>query len=149
MLTAAEIFYDNGFELFCFTDYFVALLSSTEASYLSITDAAQKKIKDHLQNSDSFTGVQIIVEPTSTLKAKYRIELVESTAAGSIKLNLKGINIFSERKTASYLEGTIIEINGEGELEQRNPQLSISKLSGSIEEQIQLMLDEQVNPMLV
>ena len=30
----------------------------------------------------------------------------------------------------------------------RNPQLSISKLSGSLEEQIQLMLDEQVNPML-
>jgi hypothetical protein len=84
VLTAAEIFYDNGFDLFCFTDYFVALLSSTEASYLSITDAAQKKIKDHLQNSDSFTGVQIIVEPTSTLKAKYRIELVESTVAGSI-----------------------------------------------------------------
>ena len=82
------------------------------------------------------------------MKAKYRIELVESTAAGSIKLNLKGINIFSERKTVSYLEGTIIEINDEGELETRNPQLSISKLSGSLKEQIQLMLDEQVNPML-
>ena len=53
-----------------------------------------------------------------------------------------------KRKTASYLDGTIIEINGEGELEPRNLQLSISKLSGSIEEQIQLMLDEQVNPML-
>ena len=73
---------------------------------------------------------------------------MESTAAGSIKLNLKGINIFSERKTSSYLEGIIIEINGEGELEPRNPQLLISKLSGSLEEQIQLMLDEQVNPML-
>lgn len=148
VLTAAEILYDNGFDSFCFTDSFEALLSSVEASYLSITDAAQKQIKDQLQNSDSLTGVQIIVEPTSPLKAKYRIELVESTAAGSIKLNLKGINIFSERKTASYLEGTIIEINGEGELEPRNPQLSISKLSGSLEEQIQLMLDEQVNPML-
>jgi len=148
VLTAAEILYDNDFDSFCFTDSFEAHLSSAEASYLSITDAAQKQIKDQLQNSDSLTGVQIIVEPTSPLKAKYRIELVESTAAGSIKLNLKGINIFSERKTASYLEGTIIEINGEGELEPRNPQLSISKLSGSLEEQIQLMLDEQVNPML-
>ena len=49
---------------------------------------------------------------------------------------------------SSYLEGIIIEINGEGELEPRNPQLLISKLSGSLEEQIQLMLDEQVNPML-
>ena len=84
MLTAAEIFYDNGFDSFCFTDSFEALLSSTEASYLSTTDAAQKKIKEHLQNSDSFTGVQIIVEPTSTLKAKNRFELVESTVAGSI-----------------------------------------------------------------
>ena len=127
VLTAAEILYDNGFDSFCFTDSFEALLSSAEASYLSITDAAQKQIKDQLQNSDSLTGVQIIVEPTSPLKAKYRIELVESTAAGSIKLNLKGINIFSERKTASYLEGTIIEINGKGELDPRNPQLSISK----------------------
>jgi hypothetical protein len=84
VLTAAEIFYDNDFDLFCFTDSFEALLSSTEASYLSTIDAAQKKIKEHLQNSDSFTGVQIIVEPTSPLKAKYRIELVESTVAGSI-----------------------------------------------------------------
>jgi hypothetical protein len=50
-----------------------------------------------------------------------------------------------KRKTASYLDGTIIEVNGEGELEPRNPQLSISKLSGTIEEQIQLMLDEEVN----
>ena len=53
-----------------------------------------------------------------------------------------------KRKTASYLDGTIIEINGEGELEPRNTQLSISKLSGSIEEQIQLMLDEEVNQIL-
>ena len=73
VLTAAEILYDNDFDSFCFTDSFEALLSSAEASYLSITDAAQKQIKDQLQNSDSLTGVQIIVEPTSPLKAKYRI----------------------------------------------------------------------------
>ena len=73
VLTAAEILYDNGFDSFCFTDSFEAHLSSAEASYLSITDAAQKQIKDQLQNSDSLTGVQIIVEPTSPLKAKYRI----------------------------------------------------------------------------
>ena len=33
-------------------------------------------------------------------------------------------------------------------MDARNPQLSISKLSGSLENQIQLTLDEQVNPML-
>ena len=149
VLTAAEILYDNGFDSFCFTDSFKALLSSAEASYLSITDAAQKQIKDQLQNSDSLTGVQIIVEPTSPLKAKYRIELVESTTARIIKLNFKEIYLFRNEKRFHILEGTIIEINGEWELEPRNPQLSISKLSGSLEEQIRLMLDEQVNPMLV
>ena len=88
VLTATEILYDNGFDSFCFTDSFEALLSIAEASYLSITDATQKQIKDQLQNSDSLIGVQIIVEPTSPLKAKYRIELVESRVAESIKLNL-------------------------------------------------------------
>ena len=62
VLTAAEILYNNGFNSFCFTDSFEALLSSVEDSYLSITDAAQKQIKDQLQNSDSLTGVQIIVD---------------------------------------------------------------------------------------
>ena len=98
ILTVAEILYDNGFDSFCFTDSFEALLSSAEASYLSISDAAQKQIKDQLQNSDSLTGVQIIVEPTSPLKAKYRIELVESTTARIIKLNFKVIYFFRNEK---------------------------------------------------
>ena len=59
-----------AFDSFCFTDSFEALLSSVEASYLSITDAAQKQIKDQLQNSDSLTGVQIIVRPDLSVESK-------------------------------------------------------------------------------
>ena len=92
--------------------------------------------------------MQIIIEPTAPLKANYRLKLVDVPLDESIKFEVSGIEIFTERKTASYLEGTIIEINEEGNLEGRNPQFSITKLSGSLEEQIQLMLDEQVNPML-
>ena len=33
VLTAGEILYDNGYDSFCFTDSFEALMSSTEASY--------------------------------------------------------------------------------------------------------------------
>ena len=148
VLTAAEILYDNGFESFSFTESFEALFSSAEAEYLSITDSAGKQINDELQSGDALKGVQVIVEPTSTLKANYRLELVKSPLEGSIQFEVAGIAVFSERKNVSYLEGTIIEINEEGDLEARNPQLSISKLSGSLEDQIQLMLDEQVNPML-
>jgi len=148
VLTAAEILYDNGFESFSFTESFEALFSPAEAEYLSITDSAGKQINDELQSGDSLKGVQVIVEPTSPLKANYRLELVKSPLEGSIQFEVAGIAVFSERKNVSYLEGTIIEINEEGDLEARNPQLSISKLSGSLEDQIQLMLDEQVNPML-
>jgi Fe/S biogenesis protein NfuA len=148
VLTAAEILYDNGFESFSFTESFEALFSPAEAEYLSITDSAGKQINDELQSGDALKGVQVIVEPTSPLKANYRLELVKSPLEGSIQFEVAGIAVFSERKNVSYLEGTIIEINEEGDLEARNPQLSISKLSGSLEDQIQLMLDEQVNPML-
>ena len=148
VLTAAEILYDNGFDSFSFTDSYEALFSSENTSYLSITDSAREQINNKLQSADALKGVQLIVEPTSPLKANYQLEFVESTPESSIQFEVAGILLFSERKNVSYLEGTIIEINEDGDLEARNPQLSISKLSGSLEDQIQLMLDEQVNPML-
>ena len=148
VLTAAEILYDNGFDSFSFTDSYEALFSSENTSYLSITDSAREQINNKLQSADALKGVQLIVEPTSPLKANYQLEFVESTPESSIQFEVAGILVFSERKNVSYLEGTIIEINKDGDLEARNPQLSISKLSGSLEDQIQLMLDEQVNPML-
>ena len=148
VLTAAEILYDNGFDSFSFTDSYEALFSSENTSYLSITDSAREQINNKLQSADALKGVQLIVEPTSPLKANYQLEFVESPPESSIQFEVAGILVFSERKNVSYLEGTIIEINEDGDLEARNPQLSISKLSGSLENQIQLMLDEQVNPML-
>ncbi|MED5434769.1 MAG: NifU family protein [SAR324 cluster bacterium] len=148
VLTAAEILYDNGFDSFSFTDSYEALFSSENTSYLSITDSAREQINNKLQSADALKGVQLIVEPTSPLKANYKLEFVESPPESSIQFEVAGILVFSERKNVSYLEGTIIEINEDGDLEARNPQLSISKLSGSLEDQIQLMLDEQVNPML-
>jgi len=45
VLTTAEILYYNDFDSFCFTDSFEALLSSAEASYLSVTDATQNRLK--------------------------------------------------------------------------------------------------------
>ena len=148
VLTAAEILYDNGFESFNFTDSYEALYSNVDASYLTITDSARKQINNELQSAEELKGVQVLVEPTSPLKANYRIELVKSPLESSIQFEVDGVKVFSEHKNASFIEGTIIEINEEGELEARNPQLSISKLSGSLEDQIQLTLDEQVNPML-
>mgnify|MGYP002861557049 FL=1 len=148
VLTAAEILYDNGFDSFNYADSFESLFSGIDASFLTITDSAKNKIKSNLTSSKGLIGVQILIDPTSPLKANYRLESIESPLDASLHIETEGIKIFYERKNASYLEGTMIEINEEGELNARNPNMSISKLSGSLENQIQLLLDEQVNPML-
>ena len=44
VLTAAEILYDNGFDSFNYADSFESLFSNIDASFLTITDAAKKKI---------------------------------------------------------------------------------------------------------
>ena len=148
VLTAAEILYDNGFDSFSYTVPFEKLISSIDSSYFSISDEALKYINDKIKSSDNSNVFEILIEPTSPLKANYRLESNSSLVEGNIHFEINGISFITQRKTASYIEGTIIEINKEGDLEVMNPNLSISKLSGSLEEQIQLMLDEQVNPML-
>ena len=147
-IAAAEILYDNGFDSFNYTESFNDLISNIDSSYLKISDEAQVYIKDHLKSSGELDVLKIIVEPTSSLKANYRLDYVASSKENDIQLKVNDISIATERKTASFIEGTIIEINKEGDLEVLNPNLSISKLSGTLEEQIQTLLDEQVNPML-
>ena len=41
-----------------------------------------------------------------------------------------------------------MDLNDKGELEAFNPRMSITEISGSVEEQIQHVLDEEVNPMV-
>lgn len=147
-LAASEILFDNGFDSFNYTESFNDLISNIDSSYLKISDEAQVYIKDHLKSSGGMDVLKIIVEPTSSLKANYRLDYVASSKENDIQLKVNDISIATERKTASFIEGTIIEINKEGALEVLNPNLSISKLSGTLEEQIQTLLDEQVNPML-
>lgn len=148
VLTAAEILYDNGFDTFSFTESFESFFNSLDDSFVKVNAAAKQKINQKLKSEESLSGVQISVEPTSPLKTNYGVEFVESPKEGSIKVDVSGIAVFVERSVVPYLEGTVIEVNEQGDLEAINPQLSISKLSGSLEEQIQIMLDEQVNPML-
>jgi len=147
-LAAAEILYDNGFDSFNYTESFNELIGNIDFSYLKITDKAFDFIKDHLKSSTDHNVLKILVEPTSPLKANYNYKFVNSQSDSDIQFEINNIKISVERETSSYIEGTIIEVNKDGELEVINPNLSLSKLSGSLEVQIQTLLDEQVNPML-
>jgi len=52
------------------------------------------------------------------------------------------------KEAIPYLEGTEVDLNDKGELEAFNPSMSITEISGSVEEQIQHVLEEEVNPMV-
>tara|TARA_Y100001960_G_C14296774_1_gene644150 strand:- start:7 stop:684 length:678 start_codon:yes stop_codon:yes gene_type:complete len=148
VVAASEILYDNGFDSFNYTESFNQLIQNVDSSFLTIGDEALSKIKDQLSTSVNKNVLRIVVKPTSPLKANYEFDLDSSNKESDINFNVKGVPIAIERSNFSYIEGTVFEINKEGNLEIINPNLSISKLSGSLEEQIQTLLDEQVNPML-
>ena len=69
---------------------------------------------------------------------------MNSQSDSDIQIEINKIKISIERETSSYIEGTIIEINKDGEMEVINPNLSISKLNGPLEEQIQTLIDGPV-----
>ena len=148
VLSAAEILFDNGFDSFNYTDSFENLIKSIDSSFLSVSDKGFELIHNELKSSEELNVLRIMIEPTSPLKANYLLEFDTSQKEDDIHFDIKGIEIVCKKTTASYIEGTNIEINNDGDLEARNPNLSISKLSGSLEEQIQVLLEEQVNPML-
>ena len=56
--------------------------------------------------------------------------------------------VLFSKDTISYLHGTEIDLDDEGSLVAFNPSMSIIKFDGSVEQQIQQVLDEEVNPMV-
>ncbi|MDP7463961.1 MAG: NifU family protein [SAR324 cluster bacterium] len=147
-LTAGEILYDNGFDTFGFTEDFEGLYRP-EGSWLSVTDDALKILRDRL-TEESAKAVRIEVESSSPLKGRYAVAYVPDTESVDdlIGFEVQEVPFVAAREVVPFLEGTEIFINGEDELEIQNPNLSVKALIGSIEEQVQTLLDDQVNPMV-
>jgi Fe/S biogenesis protein NfuA len=72
----------------------------------------------------------------------------ESEAGPLLRFDVQGLSLGIRPEQVSFLEGTEILVDDSGALEIRNPSLSLRKLDGSIEEQVQILLDEQINPMV-
>ena len=150
-LKAAEILYDNGFDTFYFTDSYEALYEGMDASFLDISDEAKNYILDKLDPKAGKTqGIEIIVDAKTDRKANYSIQFVDlsDTASDKISIDFENFQVFVAKEGVPYLEGTEIKINEDQELAAFNPNISITKLSGTVEEQIQHVLDEEVNPMV-
>lgn len=148
VLTAGEILYDNGFDTFWFTEGFETLYRP-EGSWLVVTDEALKVLRDRLTEEEA-KAVRIEVESGSPLKGSYAVAYVPDgeSVDDLIGFEVQGTPFVAVREAVPFLEGTEIFINGEDELEIQNPNLSAKELSGSIEEQVQTLLDDQINPMV-
>ena len=151
LFSAAEILYDNGFEIFSFIDSYDSLIGGVDASFIDISRKAQDHIKKFLNaSSEKIQGVSIIIETKTERKANYSIQFIElsDTLAENISIDFENIPVLVSKEVIPYLEGTEVDLNDKGELEAFNPSMSITEISGSVEEQIQHVLDEEVNPMV-
>ena len=151
LFSAAEILYDNGFEIFSFIDSYDSLIGGVDASFIDISRKAQDHIKKFLNaSSEKIQGVSIIIETKTERKANYSIQFIElsDTPAENISIDFENIQVLVSKEVIPYLEGTEVDLNDKGELEAFNPNMSITEISGSVEEQIQHVLDEEVNPMV-
>ena len=150
VFTAAEILYDNGFDTFHFVDSYNSLFNQIDDSYLTIKEDAQKRIQEQLNANPDLWGLEMTVEVKSPLKGIYSLNFIPAPEKGEghIHLEKESLRIRIPSQCIPYLEGTELIINEEGELEARNPQMSITKLHGSIEEQVEQLLVDQVNPMV-
>ena len=150
VFTAAEILYDNGFDTFHFVDSYNSLFNQIDDSYLTIKEDAQKRIQEQLNANQDLWGLEMTVEVKSPLKGIYSLNFIPAPEKGEghIHLEKESLRIRIPSQCIPYLEGTELILNEEGELEARNPQMSITKLHGSIEEQVEQLLVDQVNPMV-
>ena len=127
------------------------MIGGVDASFIDISRKAQDHIKKFLNaSSEKIQGVSIIIETKTERKANYSIQFIElsDTPAENISIDFENIPVLVSKEVIPYLEGTEVDLNDKGELEAFNPSMSITEISGSVEEQIQHVLDEEVNPMV-
>ena len=151
LYSTAELLYDNGFDTFYFVPSYDSLIASVDSSFFKISQKAQEHISNILNAfPEKFKGISLIVEIKSDRKANYSIQFFEKTATPveNISIDLEKFQILVAKEAIPYLEGTEVDLNDKNELESFNPSMSITKISGSVEEQIQHVLDEEVNPMV-
>jgi Fe/S biogenesis protein NfuA len=147
LFSAAEILFDNGFENFyIWKNSYADLLKGVDNSFFNISlDARGYLLKEKIEL------LHLIIEIKTDSKANYSIALPnpKDYPLDTISIDFSKWGIVVAKEAIPYLEGTEIRMNEEGDaIEAFNPSMSLKELSGSVEERIQFVLDEEVNPMV-
>ena len=150
-ISAAEILFDNGFEKFYIIDSYSSLMGGVDVSFIKLSSKAQDYIANYLNIfKEKDQGILLVITPKMDRKANYSIEFIDlkDSKLNNISVEYEMFDILVSKDTISYLHGTEIDLDDEGELVAFNPSMSIIKFDGSLEQQIQQVLDEDVNPMV-
>jgi Fe/S biogenesis protein NfuA len=146
VLTAAEILYDNGFDTFYFVDRFLDLYEQVDETFFEITAEALSHLQS--RSAEAADGWLLHVDPKTPTRGLYTLRPVQEEDTEQMQRFAKeGLIVWMDFALLPFLEGTTIQLE-EGELEIVNDGLGIGKLKGSLEERVQQVLEEQVNPMV-
>ncbi len=121
---------------------------------ITVTDAAREEIvKLKEKQEQPVKGVRIKAEASSPLQANFRLRFVaeDQEEATDVITEFEGFNIYVDPDSLSYVEEITVDfvesLAGRG-FKIESPNKVPSHLKGTVAEQVQMIIDEKINPQI-
>ena len=121
---------------------------------ITVTDAAREEIVKLMEKQEQpVKGVRIKAEASSPLKANFRLRFVaeDQEEATDVITEFEGFNIYVDPDSLSYVEEITVDfvesLAGRG-FKIESPNKVPSHLKGTVAEQVQMIIDEKINPQI-
>ncbi|HCK08312.1 MAG TPA: iron-sulfur cluster assembly accessory protein [Candidatus Latescibacteria bacterium] len=121
---------------------------------ITVTDAAREEIVKLMEKQEQpVKGVRIKAEASSPLQANFRLRFVaeDQEEATDVITEFEGFNIYVDPDSLSYVEEITVDfvesLAGRG-FKIESPNKVPSHLKGTVAEQVQMIIDEKINPQI-
>ena len=121
---------------------------------ITVTDAAREEIVKLMEKQEQpVKGVRITAEASSPLQTNFRLRFVaeDQEEATDVITEFEGFNIYVDPDSLSYVEEITVDfvesLAGRG-FKIESPNKVPSHLKGTVAEQVQMIIDEKVNPQI-
>ena len=121
---------------------------------ITVTDAAREEIVKLMEKQEQpVKGVRIKAEASSPLQANFRLrfDAEDQEEATDVITEFEGFNIYVDPDSLSYVEEITVDfvesLAGRG-FKIESPNKVPSHLKGTVAEQVQMIIDEKINPQI-
>ena len=121
---------------------------------ITVTDAAREEIVKLMEKQEQpVKGVRITAEASSPLQTNFRLRFVaeDQEEATDVITEFEGFNIYVDPDSLSYVDEITVDfvesLAGRG-FKIESPNKVPSHLKGTVAEQVQMIIDEKVNPQI-